>query len=242
MASIAETGHAVNISNYKLLIDKCNAFGVIYNPSNADLKIVPMTTQWTSGKATHDALTAALQASKGPINAREILFEPVDKLVTRTINYFNSTNASAQIKLDAKGLADRYRGFGIKVETLPDGSPDPAHVSNSHQSYVQKADTFKQLVDLYNSEPLYAPNENELKIVALTALSTAMKTSNDNIGTIIAPVDTLRIARDHALYDEETGIVDMAGKCKDYVKGLFGATSPEARTVIPIKFTRPSED
>lgn len=241
MASNSETGHSVNISNFKLLIDKCAAFGLPYNPSNTDLTIVNLTALWTTGNAAHQTLTTAIQNSKNPINAREILFDPVDKLVTRSLNYFNSTKASAQIKKDAKGLADRYRGFGIDVAKLPDGTPDPNDVSTSHQGYVQKADTFKQLKDLYASEPLYAPNENDLKITALTTLATSMKTLNDSIGTIIAPIGTAKITRDKALYEINTGMVDVALFVKAYVKGLYGARAAETKTVSGIKFTRPKK-
>jgi hypothetical protein len=239
MASNSDTGHSVNISNFKLLIYKCTAFGAAYNPSRADLQIVNMITLWTTGDTAHQALTSAIQLAKGPINARQILFEPTEKLVTRTLNYFKSTAASHQIKADAKGLADRFRGYGVKVDKLADGTRNPADVSTSHQGFVQRADTFKQLVDLYKSEPLYAPNEVDLKIVALEALATAMKTANNNIGTIIAPLNTARITRDKALYEKDTGMVDIAQACKNYVKGLFGATSPESKTVTGIKFTRP---
>ncbi len=238
MASNSETGHSVNISNFKLQIDKCTAFGAPYNPSNKDLIIGNMTALWTTGDTAHGTLTAAMQAAKNPINDRQILFEPVDKLVTRTLNYFESTKASKPIKADAKGLADRFRGFGVKVDKLPDGTPDPDDVSTSHQSYVQKADAFKQLVDLYKSDVEYAPNEAELTTGTLATLAGAMKTANDNIGTILAPVDMARITRDKALYAEETGLVDIAAACKDYVQGLFGASSPEAKLIRGIKFTR----
>ena len=238
MTTVSETGHAVNISNFKLLIDTCTAFGVAYNPSNTDLTIVNMTTLWTSGETAHQTLTTAVQNSKNPINEREILFKPADKLVTRTLNYFESTKASAEIKLDAKGLADRFRGFGVGVDKLEDGSPDPDDVSTSHLSYVQKADTFKQLIDLYASDANYAPNETELTIATLTTLWNDMKTLNDNIGTVLAPVETARIARDEALYAEGTGMVDVSLACKDYVQGLYGASSPEAKMVRGIKFTR----
>lgn len=239
MASNSETGHAVNISNFKLMIDKCTAFGVPYNPSNTDLKIVNMTSLWTAGDAAHQTLTLAVQNGKNPINNREILFKPVNKLVTKTLNYFNSTKASKQVKKDAKGLGDKVRGFGVKVSKLADGTPDPNSVSTSHQGFVQRADTFKQLVSLFASDVNYTPNETELKVVTLTTLATAMKTANDNIGTIIAPIATARITRDKALYAEDKGMVDVAAACKGYVKAVFGATSPESKTVTGIRFTRP---
>ena len=114
-------------------------------------------------------------------------------------------------------------------------------MSTSHQSYVQKADTFKQLVDLYNSDVNYAPNETDLTIASLTTLWNSMKGLNDNIGTVLAPVETARMARNEALYAEGTGIVDIAMACKDYVQGLFGATAAEAKMIRGIKFTRPKK-
>jgi hypothetical protein len=238
MTTIIETGHAVNISNFKLLIDGCTAFGATYNPSNADLSIASMTLQWHAAETAHTTLTTALQNAKNPINQREALFEPLSKLVTRTLNYYRSTKATKQAKQDAKGLADKIRGHGIAVKKLDDGTPDPDDVSNSHMSYVQRTDNFRQLIDLYSSDPLYMPNEIDLQTDSLHALYVQMKSANDNIGTILAPVDAARIARDHALYDDDTGLLDLAAACKDYVQGLFGAISPEARTVTGIEFKR----
>jgi hypothetical protein len=241
MASNSETGAAVNIANYKLMIDGCVGFGLKYNPSNTDITIVNMTAQWTTCDTAHQTLTTAVQVSKNPINAREILFEPSATIVTRSLSYFTSTKASTQTKADAKGLADRFRGFNIKVVRLPDGTPDPAHVSTSHLSYVQKGDTFRQLVDLYNSEPLYAPNEADITTASLGTLSTAMKTTNDNLGTILGPVQTARIARDHALYDAGTGMVDVSLECKSYVEGVYKKNAPEAKLIRGIKLTRPKK-
>lgn len=241
MASNSETGHVVNIANFKLLIDKCVAFTTNYKPSNTDLTVANMTLLWKAGDDSHKALTTVMQLAKNPINAREILFAPLDKLVTKTLNILKSTKASKQLKADAKTLADRIRGFGVKTKKMPDGTENPNSVSTSHQSFVQRQDTFKQLIDLYKNEPLYAPAEVELKTVTLDVLNASMKTANDGIGLIITPVDTARVARDKSLYAESTGMVDLALQCKDYVKGAFGSKAPEAKLVTGIKFTRPKK-
>jgi hypothetical protein len=104
-----------------------------------------------------------------------------------------------------------------------------------------RADTFKQLVELLKTVPEYDPNEDDKKIVNLDDFYTAMKTANDTIGTIIAPVEAARIARNHALYDDETGMIDVAQACKKYVKSVFGATAMETKTVTKIKFRRPGK-
>ncbi|MEI6060021.1 MAG: hypothetical protein WCR72_04900 [Bacteroidota bacterium] len=239
MASNSETGHSVNISNFKLLIDKCTALGAPYNPSNTDLTIDFMTGKWRTADTAHQAVTRALQLSKKPVNDRQLLFDPADKLVTRTLNYYNSTKASPGMKASAKGLADRFRGYGSEVPKLADGTPDPAYVSNSQQSFVQKGDILRQLADLYASDDQYAPNEKDLDTEALASLAAAMKTANDTLGEILAPLEIARITRNHALYDAQQGILDIAQACKNYVKGAFGARAPETRGITGIRFTRP---
>ncbi len=236
MGKISETGHVINISNFKLMIDTCTAFGAVYNPSNSKLTAANMTTLWSAADTAHQVLTAAIQNSKEPINKREILFKPARKLVTQTLNYFISTEASDEIKRDAKGLADRFRGYKAKKHS---NSKDKASdVSKSHLSYVMRADTFRQLVDLYNSDVNYSPNETGLTVAALTAICTEMKSLNDNVGTILAPIENARIARNELLYDKETGLVDTALACKKYVRGAFGKSSAEAKQVGGIMFRR----
>ncbi|MCX6198590.1 MAG: hypothetical protein NTY88_05130 [Bacteroidetes bacterium] len=242
MASSTETGNAVNISNFKLLIDKCTGFGATYNPGNTDLTIANMTTKWTAAGAAQDTINTALQNSKQPINAREEMFKPLSKGATRVLNYLNSTSALKGVKKDAKGLADKIRGFGKKkAKPAEGGAPAEEGVSTSHQSYVQRADSVKQLIELLKTVPQYTPNETDLKVTELEIYYGQIKAANDNIGTIIAPVEDARIARDHVLYDEETGIVDLALACKKYVKSVYGATAPETKTVTGIKFTRPKK-
>ena len=241
MASNQETGHAVNNSNFKLMIDKCTSFGKAYNPSNADITILGMTTKWTDSDSISGDLSTAVMNSKNPINERELVFAPLSKTVTKTINYLKSTKASKLLKDDAKGLGDRMRGFGVKVAKLPDGTPDPKSVSTSHQGYVQRAETFKQLKDLYASDANYVPNEVELQVATLQNKYLQMKNLNDSIGTIIGPVEKLRAERNTALYAPETGMVDIALACKAYVKGLFGAGSAESKMVSGIKFRRLSD-
>ena len=221
-----------------MVIDGCTGFGADYAPSNTALTIANLTTQWGTGDTAQGTLTTALAKAAGLINARDIIFAPLNKLVTKVINNFNSTNASAQAKKDAKRLADKIRGFGVKVVRLPDGTPDPAHVSTSHQSFVNKADTFNEFVTFLSLDGNYAPNEVPIKVVTLQALYTSLKGQNDGIGAVIAPVDGARVVRNKASYDAGTGMVDTALKVKNYVKGLYGATSAQARLITRIKFTR----
>lgn len=238
MAQINETGHGINVSNFKLQIDTNASFGATYAPSNNALKTTAMMAQWTAAKGLHTGLGTALENSKIPINEREILFAPLTKKITRVFAFVKSTSVSKQFVADVKGLADVIRGRNVKVKKLADGTPDPTDVSKSHLSYVMRAENYKLLLDLLATTALYAPSEVELQLTTLTAEHTAMEALNNNIGVIIAPVNQARIARNEALYNETTGVVAIALASKNYVKALFGAGSAEYKLVSGIKYTK----
>jgi hypothetical protein len=238
MSTYSESSHAINLSNFKLLIDTITAFGPVYNPSPDPIKIANMTASWTSCSNLHNAFLLGYLNAKQPINEREILFKPLSKIVTRTLGILSSSGASKQVYIDAKGFADKIRGHGLNPRKFPDGSPDPNHISNSHLSFVMRADTFAQLVLLYKNETKYNPNETDLKTASLQTYSDSLLTANEELSEIIAPVNQSRIDRNHALYDEFTGLIDIAYDCKDYVKAIFGSGSPEYLAVLAIKFTR----
>jgi hypothetical protein len=238
MSSTSETGHAVNIANFKLIIERCTEFGAIYNPPNPDITITNMTTKWNEVSSSHSNYLVKLEETKLPINNREILFERLDKTVRRTVNLYDSTKASLQSKKDAKGLLRKITGSNVKIKRLENNLPDPNHVSNSQQSFVKKVDNFEQLVELYKTDTNYTPNETALTIASLGTLLNNLKSANNEIGILIAHEITFRTNRNHSLYDIDLGVIDITLACKKYVRGLYGAKSPEARSVTGIYLKR----
>ena len=95
-----------------------------------------------------------------------------------------------------------------------------------------------KLIQLLSAQPGYAPNETDLQIASLTTLLAGMKTKNTDVINALAPVSNSRIARNNILYTEDTGLVDIAGHVKKYVKSVFGASSPQYKQVSGLKFTK----
>lgn len=241
MASNTESGHAVNNANYKLMADTCAGYGVKYKPSNTKLTVAEMLLLWTLCKDANTVVSEKLQEMKEPINARQILFNPMDKLVTRVQGMLESTQASEQAKADGKGHADKIRGYGKpKAKTNPDGTPTEETVSQSQQSFVQKAQHFGDYIAFLNTVTKYVPNEDDLKTTALTTYHESLVAANEGMGLILQPFNQALIARNHNMYDEG-GMVDLALQCKEYVKAVFEAKSPEYKLVSKIKFTRPKK-
>lgn len=88
------------------------------------------------------------------------------------------------------------------------------------------------------SQSGYAPNETALKVATLTTLLADMRTKNTAAINALTPLSNARIARNTILYTDGTGLVDIAGEVKKYVKSVFGGTSPQYKQVSGLKFTK----
>ncbi len=237
--STSETGHAVNISNGKLLIDACTGFGADYNPSNEDITIVNLTKQWTTAQNANNDVSSAKQSMKEPINQRALLYQPLNPLVTKVMAALTSSKANDLVKKDAKGIADCIRGAKKKepkAAATKEATEELATTSQSHMSYVQRASALLDLANLLSTVKEYNPNEEPLKVASLVLLQKQMQAANDGIGAVIQTGEKAELVRDRALYKEGSGLLDLAQVCRDYVKSVFGSKAAEYKQVTAIKF------
>jgi hypothetical protein len=233
-----ETGHAVNIANYKIIIGRCEAFAGLFQPSNPLIAIAAMNAQWTNVEGAHSSYLLKLDALKIPVDNRELSFVKLNSIVTRANNIYGGTLATDLAKADVNGLKKKITGSNVRIKRLEDGKPDPNHVSNSQQSFVNKIYNFEQMVNILRSDTNYAPNEDDLKIAKLEFFLTDLKTENNAVEVLITDAIKFRITRNHGLYDEGIGVVDVVKMCKKYVKGVFGARSQEAKSVTSVYLKR----
>jgi hypothetical protein len=248
MASTTETGHAKNVATFEDLISFCTGYGVPYNPSKAALKLPALTTQLTGANAALQAVKVAKTAYDNATNARELAFKPLKPLATKIVNALAATEAASQTVDDVKTTNNKIQGKRTKTVEKPDakalaeGAEPVKTASTSQQSYDKMIDHFAQLIATLTAEPKYLPNENELKVATLNTMLTDLRAKNTAVISTYTSVSNARIARDKALYAETTGILDVAQDVKQYVKSLFGATSPQFRQISGLKFTRSSAE
>ena len=147
---------------------------------------------------------------------------------------------------DAKTINRKIQGSRKGGNNTPTPSeppnpdePQPDGTSVSQQSYDSLIENFARLVDLVSSEPTYTPNEVELQVATLTALVTDLRAKNTAVINANTALSNARLSRNITLYKEKTGLVDVAGEVKKYVKSVFGATSPQYKQISKIKFTKP---
>ena len=244
MASTSETGHAKNVANFEKLIAETSAFGENFNPSKATLKLTALNTQLATAKAAIAAVNSAEPAYKNAVSARDAAFAPLGKLITRINNALKASDTTVQEDESALTLVRKLQGRRATAKKTEDEKKAAAaegkeivEISSSQMSFDSRLDNFDRLIKLLSSIPAYAPNEAELKVAALTALYNDLKAKNMAVINAETPLSTARIARNEVLYKQNTGIVDISVDVKNYVKSVFGATSPQYKLISNIKFT-----
>ena len=241
MPTYYETGHAKNVANLQDLIAFCTGYGTTYNPTKTALKLPQLNTLYTTADNALKDVVAKNRAYNDAVNARINAFNGLRPFCTRLVNALQTTDATKEKIADAKAFNKKTQGQrASKIEEpVDENTPAPKTVSASHQSYDQLIQHFAGLISVLQSEPTYAPNENDLKIATLTAKQADMTAKNTALATAYTAVSNSRIARDKVLYKETTGLVPIATDVKKYIKAVFGATSAEYRQVKSIEFTKP---
>ena len=244
MASTSETGHAKNVANFEKLIAETSAFGETFNPSKATLKLTALNTQLATAKAAIAAVNSAEPAYKNAVSARDAAFAPLGKLITRINNALKASDTTVQEDESALTLVRKLQGRRATAKKTEDEKKalaaegkEVVEISSSQMSFDSRLDNFDKLIKLLSSIPAYAPNEADLKVEALTALYNDLKAKNMAVINAETPLSTARIARNEVLYKQNTGIVDITVDVKNYVKSVFGATSPQYKLISNLKFT-----
>ncbi len=240
MPTYYETGHAKNVANFQDLISFVTGYGATYNPTKNALKLPQLFTLYTTADNALKDVLAKNRAYNDAVNARINAFNGLRPLCTRLVNALQTTDATPEKIADAKAFNKKIQGQrSTKVATPVDpNTPAPTTISSSHQSYDQLIQHFAGLISVLQSEPSYAPNENDLKIATLTAKEADMTAKNTALATAFTAISNSRIARDKVLYKETTGLVDSAKAIKLYIKSIFGARSAEYAQVSVIEFKK----
>lgn len=244
MTKISETGHAVNVANFENLLTTVSALGTSYNPSKSSLKLPALQELLTTSRGSLNALNIAQSAYSNAVDAREVAFEPFNKLITRVNNALKASDTTPQVDESAQTIIRKLQGKRASAKltdeekaALEAEGKEVNQISTAQLSYDSKLENLDRLIMLLESVPLYAPNEEELKITSLKALQTTLKGTNTDVITTSIQLSNARIVRNEILYKPTTGLVNVAFDTKTYIKSVFGATSPQYKQISKLKFT-----
>lgn len=263
MSSNSETGHAKNAANFKNVLAFIIGCGATYNPFSNNIKLAQLQTQNglidTAFKDLYD-LEAVFDKA---VDARRLVFEGVRSYASRIIGALAGCGANQKTLDNAAGINRKLNGrrsggkqtladAGVKkedeettkekeaeakdAEKPEQANKPPKKISVSQQSIDYIIEHFSKLTALADAEPTYNPNETDLTIINVKAFLTSMKDANNNVETAQTNLTNARIERDKILYNPETGVSATAQQVKNYIKSVYGPSSPQYKKVNSIKF------
>ena len=238
MKSTSETGHAKNIANFQDLISFVAAYGTTYNPAQQAIKLNELNNLHNNAKNALNTVHTKLAVCINEINKRQLAFEPLNKLTTQLIAALDASGPTQKIVADARTVARKITGARKNKKILTPNPDDPKSISSSQQSYDMRLENFCKLIEILKIEPLYNPNENQLKIATLNTLTADLQTKNTSVINANTDLSNARIARNNILYTQNTGLYDIQFEVKKYVKSVFGASSPQHNQIKGIKFKK----
>ena len=243
MASTSETGHSKNVANMDALASYTLGYGPAYNPTKFTIKTDSLLGISSTAKKAIAEVNLSLPVYSNAVAERDVAFTPLSKLATRILNSLKATDASQQVIDNVKTLVRKIQGLRAIPKKTPDqkkalesAGKEVVEISASQMSFNNRIESFDKLINLLNTIPFYGPNESELTIESLTALSNRLKEKNSAVMAAVTPLSNARLARNNVLYKTDTGLVDTAMDAKFYIKSLFGATSPEYKQVSKLLF------
>ena len=246
MTNTSETGHAKNVTNLESLITSIIALETSYNPSRDSIKLTSLQTLLTASTESLNAVNIAQAAYSNAVAARKVAFEPFSKLITRVMNSLKASGASTQVVQSARTIVRKLQGRRASAKiteeekkALEAEGKEVNQISASQMSFDNRIENFDRLIMLLSSIPLYNPNEAELKVETLKALHNQLKEKNTEVILPIVQLSNSRMNRNKILYNENTGLVDVALDSKTYIKSIFGATSPQYKQISKLRFIRP---
>jgi hypothetical protein len=239
MASKSEVGIIKNVANYDVFATEIKTMGAIYNPANPIIKLVALEAKQTACGNIMTAVRDATVPAKNAINAREAEFKGIKKKGTRVVNMLASSGAAPEIVKDARGYLNKLRGARItKLNEPTPENPVVKNISSSQTSYDNLIAHFEMITALVKGEPKYIPNETELTVVELEKYVVNLKKLTKAVNDTVSLLGQLEIDRDEVIYSPESGLSELTGTVKSYVKSVVGANDPLYRRLTAIKFTR----
>jgi len=259
MASNSETGHAINVTNFKTLISEVEKLGGRYLPSDPSLEVVELKKDVEPGnnsvkavaapKEVHDT-TADLQREANQ-NLEVVLKNGVSNLLTTkgvtkeqitryktVVNLVTGANVTAKInkKKAAKG----------KASTTTDQEPTNPEITEaqhsvSQQSYAKRIANSYDAVSILESIANYKPKDATATTTFIRGEIDKAAFLNDKEEKDYKPYSAALKTRDIALYKDETGIVSKAKTIKAYIRTNSNFTSVEKKAFAQIKFTKPAK-
>ena len=213
MASTAETGHNKNVANFSSAYQILEEMGGLYNPSNANLKLISLDPIKSNLSGVITVLNAKKPVYKNVVADREAEIAKLSKLTTRSLSFAQSCGISITDQENLKSQAKKIRGDTKTKKVNPDTTPSET-ISTSQMSYDSRIANLDTFTSQLESHPEYIPNETDIQIVSLRAFHTTLKTLSTEVNSAGNALITARKNRNDILYNNPQNIITIVKEIK----------------------------
>lgn len=220
--SKSEVGHVKNVANFQTLTTFCQSYGGAYQPIKDALKIENALSLFVSSQNALNKVINKKTTNDNAIELRRVGFADLRPFSTRLVNSFAVSGVDKLIVDNLKSVNRKLQGSQTKKS---DESKEKS-ISNSQQSFDRLMDHFAKMIEIVQQNN-FTTNEPEFKIEALIQRLEKLKTLNTNVINTYTEYANAMIDRDILLYNPLTGLVQIAKEIKQYIKSVFGASSPQ---------------
>ena len=234
--SRSETGHAKNLANFNRIILYCEGISG-YNPPNAVISIADLQGLFDLTTVAFDKCDIASISFSNAVDERQLEYDGLRKLTTRVLASLSASGADGKRVDEAQTVNHKIQGRPPKTKTNESavmqevGEP----TSNSQQSYDSLANFFRQLVEILRQTPEYAPNETDLTLASLGALSERLYALNHSVaGERVSYSNRLK-ERNALLYLNDDSVFERCKLVKSYVKSILGTGDPIYKEIVGIQ-------
>lgn len=236
----SESGFIGNLAGFDQLISAAEGYDKRYNPSNPNLTISALQGKSLLGHQQMANWNAFNSINKAITERRVVLYDPLDARVTSIFNILKSSKPSDEIILVMASLVRKFKGKRAGKKNPPPALGEepqgPKQISVSQRGYDDRLNNFDKIIRQLELIPEYSPNEMNLTLVSLREYYNLIDAANK--AAVKADVDFSNaiISRYKEFHDKETGLVETGKAGKLYIRGIFGARSPEYRQISKISF------
>ena len=239
MGSNSDSGHDSNVVSLQALNVAITYMGAGYNPAADLIKLTSLQAKHASAQASLYAVSIAYPIWSTKVKERYAAYAQMIDRATRAVNTLEALHPQSPALPLAKHLLKQLRGQRITPLKLnPDGTVAPT-ISMAQQSYDDKERLFIDLINTLKTDPKYLPDDDELKLTGPAGLEAFAESLGDKNSAVVnarRALDNARDERDEELYHPVTGVVAVGQQAKTYIKGKFGAKSPQYKQVSGLKF------
>lgn len=191
-------------------------------------------TAFTATIARATTANTAVDAARVPyqdkVADRAALVKSLGPLVTQSLAYVKSNTAWAKRYDAIKALADKVRGVKPPRPKAVDPAADKKTRNSGESSYVEIAAHLKRYLARLEALTGYAPPDAKISIAQLTAQHTTLTELNQSVPTLAQTLADA-IADRQETYNGTTGLKACFDGVKVSVKGQYGQTSPQYKSI-----------